>query len=172
MPHLSFFRSSARIPACAAFIRFHYKPVAGKKKVPFAKFGKFTIKFFEQPERHCRKRQQRKQNICPKGPQRAQAARQQRKVQHRAQQGRKQHEKPQLTSADAQRKEKRQQRQQQAVERIERAGECARCFPPQADRAQQIVEQRQRRAQQERGEEALRLRAERYAHRLSLRTGG
>lgn len=108
--------------------------------------------------------QQRKQHLCPEGPQRPQPACAERSVEQRAQADRQQHEQPQLAPAHAQGKEKRSQREGEAVEHVERAGQRARGPPPQAHGAQQIIDERERRAQQERGKKALPLRVQREAH--------
>ena len=155
----------------AALIRLYYKPVSGKKKVSFAKFGKFTINFLQPPQRGCKKTENSKQYLRPEVPERAQQPRAEGKIAHRAEQGGKEHIKPQLAPADAQREEKGEKRGKRAVERVERAGQTAPCRPPQPHGAQQVVEQRERNAEQQRGEKALRLTGERNAHALSPRKG-
>ncbi len=82
-------------------IRFYYKASAEKKKVPFAKFVKFTIKIFQRPERQQRQGDQREQHFRPKGPQRPQQARAEREINNGAKDACQQHEKPQLAPADA-----------------------------------------------------------------------
>lgn len=138
-------------------IRLYYKTAAGKKKVPFAKFGKFTINFFEPPKRERCKARERKQDIGPEGPQRAQEPRCREEVERGAAERAEKHEEAHFSAADAQGKEKYAEREQYAVERIERGGE-ERVMPAvQPQRAQQIVKEGERRTQQERGEKALSL---------------
>ena len=146
-------------------IHFYYKASAEKKKVPFAKFVKFTIKIFQRPERQQRQGDQREQHLRPKGPQRPQQARAEREINNGAKDACQQHEKPQLAPADAQREEKGQQRKRRAVECVERRSQRAGGSAPQPDGAQKIIEQRERRAQKQRGQKALPLRVQRKAHR-------
>ena len=151
----------------AALIRLYYKPVSGKKKVSFAKFGKFTINFLQPPQRGCKKTENSEQYLRPEVPERAQQPRAEGKIAHRAEQGGKEHIKPQLAPADAQREEKGEKRGKRAVERVERAGQTPPCRPPQPHGAQQVIEKRKDEAEQERGEKAPRLLGERHAHGAS-----
>lgn len=151
----------------AALIRLYYKPVSGKKKVSFAKFGKFTINFLQPPQRGCKKTENSEQYLRPEVPERAQQPRAEGKIAHRAEQGGKEHIKPQLAPADAQREEKGEKRGKRAVERVERAGQTPPCRPPQPHGAQQVIEERKDEAEQERGEKAPRLLGERHAHGAS-----
>ena len=148
----------------AALIRLYYKPVSGKKKVSFAKFGKFTINPSRRAQREGYDREQREEHARPKVPQRAKEPRAERKVKKRAEQRRKDHIEPQLAPADAHRKEEDEQRKDDAVQRVERAREERALAPPQAHGAQQIVEQREGKAEQQGGGKALCLRRERKAH--------
>ena len=151
----------------AALIRLYYKPVSGKKKVSFAKFGKFTISPSRRAQREGYDRKQREEHARPKVPQRAKEPRAERKVKKRAEQRRKDHIEPQLAPADAQREEKRQQRERRAVEEIERARKAPLRRPLQPHGAQQVIEERKDEAEQERGEKAPRLLGERHAHGAS-----
>ena len=53
------------------------------------------------------------------------------------------------------------------MERVAKRHEKGKAAPAQAQGAQQIIDEREREAEQERGEKALRLRGERKAHPLS-----
>ena len=108
----------------------------------------------QPPQRGCKKTENSEQYLCPEVPERAQQPRAEGKIAHRAEQGGKEHIKPQLAPADAQREEKGEKRGKRAVERVERAGQTAPCRPPQPHGAQQVVEQRERNAEQQRGEKA------------------
>ena len=152
---------------CPALIRLYYKPLFGKKKVSFAKFGKFTIKSFQRAQRCGEKREQREQNSCPERPQRAKEARADEKVKERAAERRGDHVEPQLAPRRAQGKEEDEQRKERAVERIAKRREKGKIAAAQAQGAQQIVDEREREAEQERGKKALCLRGERKAHALS-----
>ena len=151
----------------AALIRLYYKPVSGKKKVSFAKFGKFTINFLQPPQRRRREARKGEQHLRPEGPQRAKKPRAEREVAHRAKKRRAEHIEAQLAPADAQREEKRQERERRAVEEIERAREAPPRCPPQPHGAQQVIEERENEAEQERSEKAPRLLGERHAHGAS-----
>ena len=151
----------------AALIRLYYKPVSGKKKVSFAKFGKFTISPFQRAQRSGRERAEREHDLRPEIPQRTKQSCCKQKVKERARQRRGDHVEPQLAPADAQREEKRQQRERRAVEEIERARKAPLRRPPQPHGAQQVIEERKDEAEQERGEKAPRLLGERHAHGAS-----
>ena len=155
----------------AALIRLYYKPVSGKKKVSFAKFGKFTISPFQRAQRSGRERAEGEHDLRPEIPQRTKQSCCKQKVKERARQRRGDHVEPQLTPAHAQGKEKHQQRKEQAVERIEHAREGAGRPAVHAQGAQKIVKKREDDPQQEGGKEPLRLQGEREAHRLSPRKG-
>ena len=151
----------------AALIRLYYKPVSGKKKVSFAKFGKFTINFLQPPQRGCKKTENSEQCLRPEVPERAEERREEREAQVRAKGNEGEHIEPQLAPADAQREEKRQQRERRAVEEIECARKAPLRRPPQPHGAQQVIEERKDEAEQERGEKAPRLLGERHAHGAS-----
>ena len=151
----------------ATLIQPYYKPVSGKKKVSFAKFGKFTINFLQPPQRRRRQPRKGEQNLRPESPQRTKKPRAEGKVAHRAEQHRKEHIEPQLAPTDAQREEKRQQRKRRAVEDVERARKAPLRRPPQPHGAQQVIEEREDEAEQKRREKAPRLIGERHAHGAS-----
>ena len=151
----------------AALIRLYYKPVSGKKKVSFAKFGKFTISPFQRAQRSGRERAEGEHDLRPEIPQRTKQSCCKQKVKERARQRRGDHVEPQLAPAHAQGKEKHQQRKEQAVERVEHAREGAGRPAVHAHGAQQVIEERKDEAEQERGEKAPRLLGERHAHGAS-----
>lgn len=149
------FRSFPFRAGGGTLIRFYYKTAARKKEVPFAKFGKFTINFFEPSKRERCKACERKGNIGPEGPQRAQKAREDEKIHERSGKCAEEHIEPQLAPADAQRERQQHRYEQHAVERVERGGEGGAFGAQQPQGAQQIIEKGERRAQQEGREKAL-----------------
>lgn len=122
----------------------------GKKKEPFGEFFSTAAKPTGCLQRQTQQSKQFKKRPRPEIPQRPQQRGEQRKKQRRAHDGGEDAVKPQLSPADAKRKHQSGERQRDAVERVQRAGEPAGFAPPQAQGAQQIIDQRKRHAQQHR----------------------
>lgn len=139
-------------------IRLYYKTATGKKEVPFAKFGKFTIKNFEQAERERGKAREREEKVGPECPQRAKKSGRREEIDRRAPKCPGEHIEPQLTAADAQGEKKHGEHRQRAVERIERGGEEPIVPAVQPQSAQKVVNERERCAEQEGSEKSLSLR--------------
>lgn len=114
--------------------------------------------------------QQFKQHARPKIPQRAQKRRENAEKERGAERGGDERIKPQLAAADAQGEEEERNREDRAVERVERRGEAAFRAAAQAQGAQQVVEQRERHAQQQRRAQQPDLLVDGDAH-LSRRRG-
>ncbi len=128
---------------------------------------------FVQLIRNCRRALQRKAEQCeqgkerrgPKIPEWAKQGRKAGEKNRRARDCGKEHEKPQLAAAHAPRKAEKSRGEQQHKECVERIGERTQLSPPQAQRAQQVVNECQANAQQKRAGERARLRSDLHAHR-------
>ncbi len=143
----------------------------GKKKELFCKFVQFTIIFFREQERGAQKTQKSGEAVCPEVPEGAEERGEKGEAEGCAEQDGKEHIKAQLAPADAEREGEECGGEEQAEERVERAGQDAVRAAAQAQGAQTVVEQGERRAEQERGGKAFELGGDLDAH-FSHRRGG
>ncbi len=135
-----------------------------KKKESFAVFSHPGADFSHFLLRQPQKAQQLEEDPRPEIPQRAKQGREERKKRPRAHRRGKHRIKAQLSVPDAQGKRREQQRRGSAVQRVQRRGEPGNAAQAQTQRAQQVVEQRQRHSQQCRGSKQARLRTDLNAH--------
>lgn len=117
----------------------------------------FTIIFFREQKRSAQKTQKRGEAVRPEVPERTKERGEERKAQRRAGEHGEEHIEAQLAPADAEREGEQRGGEEQAEERVERAGQGAVCAAAQTQRAQTVVEQGERRAEQKRGGKALEL---------------
>lgn len=135
-----------------------------KKKESFAVFSHpgadFSYFLLWQPQ----KTQQLEEDPRPEIPQRAKQGREERKKRRCAHRRGEHRIKAQFPIPDAQGKRREQQRRGAAVQHVQRCGEPGNAAQAQTQRAQQVVEQRQRHSQQCPGGKQARLRLDLNAH--------
>lgn len=153
------------------FVILYYKRAAGKKKELFCKFVQFTIIFFRKQERGAQKTQKCGKAVCPEVPEGTEERGEEGEAERCAERGGEEHIKAQLAGTDAEGKGEERGGEEQAEERVERAGQGAVCAAAQAQGTQTVVEQGERRAEQERGGKAFKLGTDLDAH-FSHRRGG
>lgn len=108
------------------------------------------MKFFKRFYRESQQPQQFKERARPEIPQRAQQRREDAEEERRAERGGHNGIEPQLAVPNAQCENEKRQRERQAVKRVERFGKALPGAAAQPQGAQQVVEQRERHAEQER----------------------
>ena len=119
---------------------------------------------FQCFQREPQKTQQLKEHARPEIPKRTQHRREHGGIQRRAKRRARDGVEAQLPVPDAQRKEKDGERENKAIDRVERVGEPDPRTPPQPQRAQQVVEQRERHTEQKRRGEQPELIVDRDLH--------
>lgn len=117
----------------------------------------FTIIFFREQKRSAQKTQKRGEAVCPEVPEGAEERGEKGEAEGCTERKSEEHIKAQLTGTDAEGEGEERGSKEQAEERVERAGQGAVRAAAQTQGAQAVIEQGERRAEQERGGKAFEL---------------